>query len=656
MSRKRPRLSDDSLHPLSRQHRNAVLSEAYASFSPVPRILHSHTSCVNALEFSVDGMYMGSGGDDLRVALWKGDRVVGNYLGHEANIFSIGFMGTAAGELGKMVSGGMDEKVYVHDLEYGEGKAKTPVTIYGDHEVRFCPFFSQLRSTTTDNDLRVVYDVYRRTRHRPTSSSPPQKMVPSGNSTRELLPPSDCWMATSARSTTSFTIRRVRIFLSRRTETARIICTTRGNRLLIRLKGGPPRIYLFSKFVVPLHYAVPMLTRLAQYATILITPGKDDDPGVIGRLPGDGTMLYKESEPDTSSLAFDSTGKLLCATVSRYLPVLYEMNNSTPLATFDHQSSTGASYSNLCTVKVRLLIPIVGKMSNRNPRQNGSFGGSGDNLYYAAGSDDFAAYVWKVPPLESLKERGRNLTGAESESEWVNPSSAVPLIGRSSSCDTVLRADGIATGFRDENEYEIIVPPTITSPQRLYQHRSIVNTALFHPTLPLLYTCGIEKVIRVHSSIPPPSSASTVVDWIPRTKDQWDTRDDAEEQEDSYGMFPSESTPAATTFEEPWRAVSARRENLRTLEIFDSYLEDDVEPLWGAKDSDDSESSGDLDAVLYEGREYDDLERLARDFPEYDSDDPGAGGRGDDGDRNEGMGEEDWEDDEDSGVDQDDYP
>lgn len=282
-------------------------------------------------------------------------------------------------------------------------------------------------------------------------------------------------------------------------------------------------------------------------------------------------------------------------------------------------------------------------------QQNGSFGGSGDDLYYAAGSDDFAAYVWKVPSLESLKNRRRNLTGAQSESEWIVSPSDVPLIGTHSFLVTGLRADETATGFRDEDEYEIIVPPTITSPQRLYQHRSIVNTALFHPTLPLLYTCGIEKVIRVHSSIPSASSSSAVVEWIPRQKDQWDTRDDAEEQEDSYGMFPSESTSASTTFEEPWRAISARRENLRTLEIFDSYLEDDVEPLWGAKDSDDSESSGDEDAVLYEGAEYDDLERLARDFPEYDSDDPGAGGRGDDG-------EEDWEQDEDSGVDQDDYP
>lgn len=92
-----------------------------------------------------------------------------------------------------------------------------------------------------------------------------------------------------------------------------------------------------------------------QYATSLIAPGKVGDAGVIGKFPGDDTMLYKESEPDSSSLAFDPTGKLLCATVSRFLPILYEMNNEVPLALFDHQSVGQGTYSNLCTVKVCLF-------------------------------------------------------------------------------------------------------------------------------------------------------------------------------------------------------------------------------------------------------------------------------------------------------------
>lgn len=54
--------------------------------------------------------------------------------------------------------------------------------------------------------------------------------------------------------------------------------------------------------------------------------------------------------------------------------------------------------------------------------QHGAFGGPGmdtrDNLY-AAGSDDFRGYVWKIPPLQELKEQ-REKYSAE---EWVSSNS-----------------------------------------------------------------------------------------------------------------------------------------------------------------------------------------------------------------------------------------
>ena len=41
--------------------------------------------------------------------------------------------------------------------------------------------------------------------------------------------------------------------------------------------------------------------------------------------------------------------------------------------------------------------------------QHGSFGGPGlsSDEYYTAGSDDFRAYVWKVPDVEELREKRR---------------------------------------------------------------------------------------------------------------------------------------------------------------------------------------------------------------------------------------------------------
>ncbi|KAG8927233.1 hypothetical protein FRC01_007782 [Tulasnella sp. 417] len=42
----------------------------------------------------------------------------------------------------------------------------------------------------------------------------------------------------------------------------------------------------------------------------------------------------------------------------------------------------------------------------------------------------------------------------------------------------------------------------------LFGHSSIINTALFHPTLPLLATSGIERFIRLHRPFHAPSSSS----------------------------------------------------------------------------------------------------------------------------------------------------
>ena len=192
-----------------------------------------------------------------------------------------------------------------------------------------------------------------------------------------------------------------------------------------------------------------------------------------------------------------------------------------------------------------------------------------------------------------------------------------------------------AIGIHDILDREIYVPTTIEEPQRLYQHRSIVNTALFHPTLPLLYTCGIEKVIRVHSTSPSASSRPAEQDvsgeggegedreeagkWIPREK-RIDDDKESDVEEDAQGMLPSEATLPLDV----WQQISSRRENLRTLELFDSYLLDDVEPLW-LRDNEELDSE---DGMFLNGEEA----RLALDFPEYDSDNPGAGGRGDDDD------------------------
>lgn len=45
--------------------------------------------------------------------------------------------------------------------------------------------------------------------------------------------------------------------------------------------------------------------------------------------------------------------------------------------------------------------------------QHGSFRSNGGTTYYTAGSEDFRAYIWKVPPAEQLKQQRRPMTTEE---------------------------------------------------------------------------------------------------------------------------------------------------------------------------------------------------------------------------------------------------
>lgn len=46
-------------------------------------------------------------------------------------------------------------------------------------------------------------------------------------------------------------------------------------------------------------------------------------------------------------------------------------------------------------------------LTKPNAIKHGSFGGPGleTDILYAAGSDDFRGYVWKIPPLSVLEEQ-----------------------------------------------------------------------------------------------------------------------------------------------------------------------------------------------------------------------------------------------------------
>ncbi|KAG5672715.1 hypothetical protein PVAND_002817 [Polypedilum vanderplanki] len=87
------------------------------------RDLVSHYGCVNAIEFSHDGNYLISGGDDRRVLMWNVQKSLLNkdvpkimLKQHLSNIFCLSFDSTNS----RIFSGGNDDCTIVHDVTTGD--------------------------------------------------------------------------------------------------------------------------------------------------------------------------------------------------------------------------------------------------------------------------------------------------------------------------------------------------------------------------------------------------------------------------------------------------------------------------------------------------------------------------------------------------------
>ncbi|KAF8610348.1 WD40 repeat-like protein [Ceratobasidium sp. AG-I] len=182
--------------------------------------------------------------------------------------------------------------------------------------------------------------------------------------------------------------------------------------------------------------------------------------------------------PEPSSVAFSSDGMCMALTLKNYVPVIYDTFDVFPLAqcSAPAESSRGAipqngrSYENSCTVK------------------HGSFGGAGMGLpedsVYCAGSDDFRAYAWVIPPREELKLARR----CYARDQWPT------------------QIEGNEIGFTTLDESQVVATPdNLSEPAfRLGGHKSVVNTAAFHPSLPLIFTSGVESHVLMHSTNPIP--------------------------------------------------------------------------------------------------------------------------------------------------------
>ncbi|KAI8994199.1 WD40 repeat-like protein [Trametes punicea] len=400
---------------------------------PYSKKLAGHTSCVNALTISRDGRWLASAGDDPYVHLWDFNQEEllmpsWTFVGPRSNVFTLAF--SASGQY--LYSGDTRADILRFDLFH----LNTPVSVT-----------------------------------RPTSNSPSLRDNQHDDSIRAISchPDQD------------------HLFLSASEDGRIILHDMRADSRRSHAQATLQQIAPFS--CVQYH---PVMTQLfatsdTQGAVCLRDMRMAFGPlsqrqhkGVVHKYV---TAIAKQGQacmarPETSSLVFDRDGRRLALTMLHHYPTLYALNDPHPIAMFSGRHRPDGSpvpsgertWSNSCTMK------------------HASFGGLGSDQdsYFAHGSDDFRAYVWKIPNDASLLER----RAVVSHLEW----------------DMCPRPGEI--GYAQTHLSSRYVPVELSVPHaRLTGHDSIVNTALIHPDRPYLLTAGIERFIRLHS--PTSTSPST---------------------------------------------------------------------------------------------------------------------------------------------------
>jgi WD repeat-containing protein 22 len=139
--------------------------------------------------------------------------------------------------------------------------------------------------------------------------------------------------------------------------------------------------------------------------------------------------------------------------VQHFYPTIYSVSDPHPLAVCTGRNLPSGeavppgerTYSDSCTIKVTSLLE-TNKRNLRSdlslPRltfKHGSFGGPGldNDEYYSAPSDDFRAYVWKLPHLADLGDRRVEF----SASEW--PTQSPGTVGTLFRPNKSPRSDGL---------------------------------------------------------------------------------------------------------------------------------------------------------------------------------------------------------------------
>ncbi len=245
---------------------------------------------------------------------------------------------------------------------------------------------------------------------------------------------------------------------------------------------------------------------------------------------------------ETNSICFDPSGRFLASSISRYHPTIYAVNDPDPLATLESTvvpDIVPESYNRFTGVP--LGTPSAPKkLSSACTIKHGSFGleEQTGKLHYAIGSDDFRAYVFEIPSIDELMLRREFVNRSDwiQETAALHPPKSTSTKQAASKASTRQNGDARVAEHRgaDDNDNDeddddsdidaeslidrdsevaycggsVLRANNIVRPARITQQdyvlcggRSIINTALIHPTLPYILTAGIVSEIVIHSAV-----------------------------------------------------------------------------------------------------------------------------------------------------------
>ncbi|KAL1676900.1 WD40-repeat-containing domain protein [Schizophyllum commune] len=414
---------------------------------PYHQRLRAHSSCVNALAFSTydGGRYMASGGDDLKVQIWDFHRQDQrepscSMEGALANIFNIAFSATNK----YVFSGGADDRIMQYDFATATElmtKSTSRPTVHAD--ARYLEHDASIRDISchpyNDEIFMSASEDGKIILYDARASSSPihgEIQLSSEATGARFNPTMEHIFATSDKR--RLQLRDARMAFGGRGRMA----TGEGER---EKGGGVVRTFHTR------------LTRTTKRGRAICSP-------------------------EVNSFTFDAEGQTIAATILHHYPVIFSLSDPAPIA--------------VCTSAE--IPPELGGYSNSCTMKHGSFSGQAfKGKYYAAGSDDFRGYVWRIPSMEELLERREVVGRGEDVSE------------------EVIAYAGPGTNSK------AYIPVTLTKPMcQLTGHTSIVNSTLFHPTLPHIATAGIERDVLIHG----PTPGSPCVARLRRSPESRDVR------------------------------------------------------------------------------------------------------------------------------------